>query len=152
MKFTTAFEALGYKVSNPRQHWSAENATGICITLWRKEMGFANGRPWVDTTVHAEDNAGWRDKPGNRKRLEHLRRALMEFDGFVDVVIVHGVPGRGYEDADPWRPALRGGRWRVTAVDEDNGQFAASVVLCTPADLTAADHGVGGTGGLTQGS
>ena len=128
MRFTEAFNALGYAVASPRQDWSADKPSGICITLWRKELGFKNGYSWVDTEVHAQDNVIWRDKPGNRKRLRHLQRALLEFDGFVDVVIVHGNPGEGFGDADPWLPEVRGGRWRVEALDGTTGHFKAVVV------------------------
>ena len=134
MRFTAAFGALGYKVEVPRQDWSAEKPSGVCITLWRKEMGFQNGRLWVDTRIHAQDNTGWRDKLGNRKRLKHLQRSLSEFDGFVDVVIVHGNPGEGFGDADPWLSEKRGGRWRVDDLEPATGHFRANVVPSGPGD------------------
>lgn len=102
MQFVEAFERLGYSVEVPRQDWSAENDKGVCISLWRKEMGVRDGLLWMDTRVHADPLEEWETKPGNRKRIRHLRRALEEFGGHVDLVIVSGEPGISYETAQPW--------------------------------------------------
>src|SRR5688572_10862573 len=75
MKFTEAFAALGYVVAVPRQDWSADRPNGVCITIWASELGSKGGLPWIDTRIHAKDNALWRDKPGNGKRIRHLGRA-----------------------------------------------------------------------------
>jgi hypothetical protein len=131
MKFTEAFRKLGYSVEAQRQDWTAEKADGVCISLWQKEMGKRDGLQWMDTKVHATDNDGWRRKPGNRKRIRHLRRALDEFEGIVDVVIVQGFPGKGFGNAVPWLAADRHGtRWRVTYLEEETGHF--EVVLERP--------------------
>lgn len=129
MKFKEAFGALGYLVQQPRSDWSAEKADGVCITLWQAEMSMVNGAPWVDTRIHTKDIGLWGHKPGNRKRAVHLRRAMAEFEGYVDVVIVHGVPGEGFGDAAPWEPAKRrDARWRVSFLDPGTGHFVAGVV------------------------
>jgi hypothetical protein len=132
MLFTEAFERMGYRVSAQRQDWSAENERGgVCISLWRKEMGVRGGLPWMDTRVHADPLDGWKDKPGNRKRIRHLRRALDAFSGRVDVVIVSGKPGQGYGTAQPWlaEGARAGSYWQVSNLDEDTGHFAVHLVL-----------------------
>jgi hypothetical protein len=125
MQFVEAFETLGYKVEAPRQDWTAEKADGVCISLCKKEMGTRGGLMWMDTQVYAGPLENWRDKPGNRKRIRHLRRALDEFAGRVDVVIVSGEPGISCGTAQPW--VADGGRegtyWEVTDLDDETGHF-----------------------------
>lgn len=129
MQFVEAFERLGYSVEAPRQDWSAANDQGVCISLWKKEMGIQDGLMWMDTRVHADPIENWTNKPGNRKRIRHLRRALDEFDGRVDVVIVSGEPGVSYGTAQPW--LAESGRaetyWEVLALDEDTGHFEVAL-------------------------
>lgn len=131
MQFTEAFERLGYSVEAQRQDWSAENERGVCMSLWQKEMGVRDGRLWMSTRVHADPLEGWENKPGNRKRIRHLRRALDEFGGRVDVVIVSGEPGVSYGTAQPW--IAEGGRpgtfWRISDLDEATGHFEVQLVL-----------------------
>ena len=99
MQFVEAFEALGYSVEVPRQDWSAAKPDGVCISLWKREMGTRGGMLWMSTKVHADPLENWGTKPGNRKRIKHLRRALGELNGRVDVVIVSGIPGVSYATA-----------------------------------------------------
>lgn len=131
MQFTEAFERLGYSVEAQRQDWSAENAEGVCISLWRKEMGIRDGLLWMSTRVHADPLEGWENKPGNRKRIRHLRRALDEFGGRVDVVIVSGEPGVSYGTAQPWVAdgARAGTRWQIDDLEEGTGHFEVRLVL-----------------------
>lgn len=130
MQFTEAFERLGYSVEAQRQHWSA-NERGVCISLCRKEMGVRDGLLWTSTRVHAGPLEGWEGKPGNRKRVRHLRPALDEFSGRVDVVIVSGEPGVSYGTAQPWiaEGARAGTHWRISDLDENTGHFEVRLVL-----------------------
>lgn len=129
MKFVEAFNQLGYHVDAPRQDWTAEKPDGICISLWRKEMGTRDGLLWSDTRSHADPLERWQHKPGNRKRIRHLERALRDFDGRVDVVVVSGDPGVSYGTAQPWLPEgdRIGTYWRITHLDPETGHFAASL-------------------------
>jgi hypothetical protein len=133
MQFSEAFRKLGYSLDVPRLDWTAEKGDGVCISLWQKEMGEREGLRWMDTKVHATDNEVWRNKSGNRKRIRHLRRAIDEFDGIVDVVIVQGTPGEGYGNAVPWLATERlGTRWRVTYLEEETGHFEAVLERTDP--------------------
>lgn len=127
MKFTAAFQALGYKLPNAQGFWSAERADGVCITLWQRELATDDQkRP----TMRAENFGpveGWMHRPANKHRKKHIQRALDEFGGYVDVVILLGPPGERYGDAFPW-DASRPGRWRVTKL-YDTGQFDAELVI-----------------------
>jgi hypothetical protein len=123
MQFVEAFERLGYAVQAPRQDWTAEKLDGVCISLWRKEMGSSEGLLWMDTRVHADPIDNWGDKPG--KRTRHLKRAINEFGGEVDVVIVSGEPGVSYGTAQPWTAdgARANTFWQITAFDDHSGHF-----------------------------
>ncbi len=125
MQFVEAFNDLGYTVKAQRQDWSAEKEDGICISLWKKEMGTRDGLLWMNTHVHADPIENWRQKPGNTKRIRHLRRALREFGGRVDVVIVSGEPGVSYGTAQPWlaEGERAGSFWQVTELDDETGHF-----------------------------
>jgi hypothetical protein len=125
MQFVEAFRQLGYKVEAPRQDWSAEKEDGVCISLWKKEMGSRDGLLWMNTHIHADPIENWGHKAGNIKRIRHLRRALDQFGGRVDVVIVSGDPGVSYGTAQAW--LAEGGRagtlWHVTELDDETGHF-----------------------------
>ena len=92
-------------------------------------MGTRNGLLWMNTHVHADPIENWGHKPGNIKRIRHLRRALDEFGGRVDVVIVSGDPGVSYGTAQPW--LAEGGRastfWQVTELDRETGHFEVAL-------------------------
>jgi hypothetical protein len=127
--FTEAFARLGYSVSSPRQDWSAANERGVCLSLWTAEMGYENGRPWVDTQIHAGPHEIWANKHGNKLRISHIQKAVDEFDRYVDVVLVQGIPGEGVDQAEPWIPGQRRGyRWRVINFDRNTGHFRAEAV------------------------
>ena len=129
MRYGAAFEKLGYRVSIPRQDWSAENDSGVCITLWRSEVAWGSRPIGIDTRAHCSPLEDWRSKPGNQKRKQHLKRAWTDFDGWVDVVIVDGTLGEGVDGAYPWLAQERQNcRWRVTSFDEQTGHFSADVV------------------------
>ncbi len=123
MQFTEAFKKLGYKLDAHRTDWSAANEQGVCVTIWRKEMGADGERLWHDSRIHADPIEQWNHKPGHSKRIKHLKKAVAEYDGLVDVVIVQGEPGVSYESAAPWEPDQRGHRWRVTFFDEAIGHW-----------------------------
>jgi hypothetical protein len=122
MRFVEAFNSMGYDVPAWRTDWSAQKDDGICLSLWTKETDWKN--LVMDTRVHADPIEGWGHKPGNRKRILHARRALNEFDGWVDVVKIEGVPGESYGSAAPWEPNERQGRqWRVVFLDDATGHL-----------------------------
>ena len=109
-------------MEDQRQDWSAEKAHGVCISLWAKETDWK--ALVMDTRIHATDYADWGHKSGNNKRCRHTRRALDEFNGWVDIVKIDGIPGVGYGTASPWLPDERKGfRWRVTFLDDKTGHF-----------------------------
>ncbi|MCB2130483.1 MAG: hypothetical protein KDE03_15795 [Rhodobacteraceae bacterium] len=126
MQYVEAFNALGYDVPNPRQDWSAEKAGGVCITLWKSEVQWVPTPPHLDLWAKAgPGTTDWETLPGHKKRTGHLARAVSEFDGWVDVIIVTGTPGKGYGNADPWLPEKRANHgWRIQKFDKTTGFFS----------------------------
>lgn len=128
MKFVEAFNSLGYDVPAQRTDWSAEKSDGVCISLWAKETDWK--ALVMDTRVHAGPIELWGHKSGNGKRARHARRALDEFDGWVDIVKIDGTPGESYGAASPWLSAERQGfRWRVTFLDDEIGHVRLEAQL-----------------------
>lgn len=128
MQYVEAFNSLGYDVPNPRQDWSAEKTSGICITLWKAEVDWTPAPPRMDLWDRAAPGTTqWETLPGHKKRTVHLDRAVSEFDGWLDVIVVTGVPGEGYKNADPWLPEQRAyHRWRVNKFDKATGWFSVA--------------------------
>ena len=127
MQYVEAFNSLGYQVPNPRQDWTAEKDDGICLTLWKVEVDWTPPAPRIDLWSRwAPGTTDWEHLPGHAKRTRHLKRAVQDFDGWVDAIIVSGTPGEGYGIADPWIAAQRKNhKWKVLRFDETSGFFAA---------------------------
>ena len=128
MQYVEAFNSLGYEVPNPRQDWSAEKPNGVCITLWKTEVAWTPPPPRLDLWEKAEPGTKeWEELAGHKRRTKHLARAVAEFDGWVDVILVTGTPGEGYGNADPWLPKQRANHgWRIQRFDEATGFFSVA--------------------------
>lgn len=130
MGFKDAFEALGYTLSNHQTDWSAENADGVCITLWRCDLELSSEKlPFYDMRFE-RPLPEWTEKIGHRKRRSHLARAVDEFGGRVDVVLLHGPSGGPQTGADPWIKEERGKGWHITRFDEtdrEDGSFRIEI-------------------------
>lgn len=122
MQYKEAFTKLGYDLKNHRQEWSAEKAEAICLTIWKREIDWSN--LVMDSRISGGDISIWGGKLGNRKRIAHATRALDDFDGWIDAILVSGDPGVSYEQAFVWWPAERENRmWRVTFLDNETGHI-----------------------------
>jgi hypothetical protein len=122
MKYGEAFGKLGYQLSVPRQDWTSERDDGICTTLWKSGIDTKNW--YYDSREHGDKGEDCQSKSGNKKRIRHATRAINEFGGWVDVVLVDGVSGEGVDNAEPWFPKDRKGkRWRVTFLDQETGHI-----------------------------
>jgi hypothetical protein len=127
MQFVEAFDALGYKIKSTRIDWSAESDFGVCLAIWRVEMKFRENRSCLDTRIDCNPIEQWGDKSGNRKRIKHLHSSITKFDNAIDIIVLAGIPGTPYRDADPWKSIERKNfGWRIDFFDEKTGHFAAS--------------------------
>jgi hypothetical protein len=130
MRFAEAFKSLGYDIVLPRLHWSASNENGVCISLCRSEIDWPS--LVFDTQIHAGPPETWNSAGDNKRRLD-LQRAIDEFDGRVDVVVVDGIPGNGVAGAHPWKIEERQNRhWRITDFQPATGHFRAEAAEYRP--------------------
>ena len=126
MGYKEAFAKLGYDLRNARQHWTCASESGVCVSLWRTEIDWKARK--MDTREDAGPPETWNAAAANQRKKD-LAVAVAKFDGWIDVVIVDGVPGQGVDKATPWDPAQREGlRWRITRFDEESGHFRAEMV------------------------
>ncbi len=141
MKLKEAFKKLGYDLKIPRQDWSAENETGVCITIWQDEIKpNSNKHPSVSLWELHKTKQPFEEQNGHKKRTRHLKRAMDSFDGHIDVVKVTvkktstgetpppGEIGRTIQMADPWISEERGGFWKITKFCHETGYFSAEVI------------------------
>jgi len=126
MKYVEAFNKLGYEVSAPRTDWTSEKDDGVCLTLWTREVEWTPQPPSLNLfEMSTPGSNAWEKLPGHAKRTMHLSRAMNEFGGRVDVVLVKGIPGEGIDSADPWLTDQRNGfGWRLTKFDSETGFFS----------------------------
>jgi hypothetical protein len=128
MDYKAAFTKLGYYLRNHRQDWSAEKSEAVCITIWKLEIDWPT--MVMDSRVSGSDIAIWGGKQGNKKRTAHAKRALTDFGGWIDAILVDGIPGVSYGKAFVWIPEERENRfWRVTFLDEITGQLRLEAQL-----------------------
>jgi len=119
-----SFELLGYELENIRQHWSAANETGVCLSLWSEEWRRDKGIPFMDSLVDCGPIETW-NAVGKNKRHEHLKLARDNFDGWIDVVIRHGHPDDEGVPSSPWFVSKRKNyKWRLQGFDENTGHFS----------------------------
>ena len=119
---TEAYRQLGYKITNPRNQWSAINEDGgVAITIWEDEISKAQ-EPWtVDNRAHPKFHL-WGHKVGNKSRARHLAKA-MENGGSVDLILcVAHDPSEEPRRIKDRRP-LRSREGKVTDFDPLTGQF-----------------------------
>lgn len=126
MRPVEAFRKLGYKLISPRSDWSAKNQHGVCLALWRSELKTPDGNLTLDTRIDCEPIEEWGGKPGNKRRIEHLKRACAEFGGNVDVVLRYVAPHNNDGTAEPWDSQSRGMGWKVEWFDPETGHFKVS--------------------------
>ena len=124
--YRDSFRQLGYELSSVRQDWSSENDTGVCLSLWSKEMQSERGIPTADSKRDFEPMETWEHKVGHKRRHEHLKSAWNNHDRWVDMVIRQGGPHDDNVSSNPWIVADRKSyKWRLQSFDEETGHFSA---------------------------
>jgi hypothetical protein len=122
--YVAAFRRLGYKLPNWR-FVSAEKIDGVALAIFRSELAPA-------MVFDSRDVPNWNEQrcllPGNAVRKRHIARALKEFEGKVDAILVFGGPGEGRKEAEPWqRP---GSHWQVTYFEAVTGHHRVELIRC----------------------
>jgi hypothetical protein len=124
-KQVAAFAHYGVKLTNSRWSWSGIAPNGdVVVGLW---FDWFVSRTQFQT--NALTNKDWKDKPGNRERVNHLIHARDNAGGRFRVVImkandVKDDARREVEDAYPRENMVM----QLVDLDEENGNFTAIVV------------------------
>lgn len=125
--YARSFEVLGYKLKAARNQWSASSETGVCLSLWSKEMRSENDLLELDTRLDCGPIEDW-PLAGKVKRSEHLKLAVGEFDRWIDVVIRQGGPEDESVPTAPWIVSKRKNyKWRLCEFDPTTGHFSAKI-------------------------
>ena len=116
----------GAKGANPRWSWSARSPDGrtVVVTLWDDRIS-DDGKTVVADLFRDEYRHLWRNKPGNKERIENLKLARDHCDGLFRVVMITPKDRRA-------RPRSIAKRYphptlvmKLVELDEETGQFRA---------------------------
>jgi hypothetical protein len=125
---TTAFGHFGVTLENVQWSWSgiSDDAQTVAVVLWQDGVkGRDGGLVYLDDEDPA---AEWRQRIGNKRRVQHLRHALEALDGKFRAIVakavdVHADP-RKIEKCFPQEDVF----WRVDSLDDITGAFTAHVL------------------------
>lgn len=125
MSLSASFAEFGAKGKNKRWSWSARSDDGkvVVITLWKDRLKTQNG-----TVVYDDigiDTRAWRDRPGNKERIDNLRWARDNCGGMFKAVItiaedINAQP-RAIRECFPQRNL----NMKLTDFVEETGEFRA---------------------------
>jgi hypothetical protein len=84
-----AFAAFGAAGKNPRWSWSARTPDDqtVVMTFWKDAVDYSSD-PISYSTFDNPRLFIWKDKPGNRERIENLKWARDHCNGLMKVVII----------------------------------------------------------------
>jgi hypothetical protein len=122
---TDCFKEFGATPKNPRFSWSAVSADGtVVVTLWKDQLDYTS-KPITHDLFNREDLPDWINRPGNRDRIEHLRWAKENCDGWFRVIITvakdENAKTRAIEKCYP----LKDWWMRLIELNEETGEFRA---------------------------
>lgn len=86
--FTEAYAKAGYRLTNPRNGWSAvrEDGSAVALTIWQDEIVKGQVPLFMDCRTHP-NLADWQDKQGNRIRKTHIHHGLVHCGGQFDIIL-----------------------------------------------------------------
>ncbi|MEQ8919823.1 MAG: hypothetical protein RIE60_03395 [Roseovarius sp.] len=129
--FSEAYRKAGYRLSNPRNQWSARKAdgSGVAITIWADEIDKSSD-PWVfdcrDHPLYHE----WGGRVGNSIRTRDIEFAIEHLNGQFDLILCRAVDPtespRKIKTADHW--TARVGQIDPREFDAETGQFRMMLV------------------------
>jgi hypothetical protein len=119
-----AYAAFGAKLKNHQWSWSAIAPNGdVILTLWQDQFNFKTEPPSYSTPSH--DVMSWKDRPGNKERIENIKHALARNGGRIRVVIARAVDPavdpRTILEAFPRTKMV----FRIREFNEETGEFRA---------------------------
>jgi len=124
--YRDSFRKLGYELGSVRQHWSAKNEDGVCLSLWSKEMRPGGGLLEMDSNTDCGPIETWASA-GRNKRHEHLCFAWDECDRWIDVVIRQGHSWENGVPSEPWLVTKKKHKFRLQEFDRESGHFSVKL-------------------------
>lgn len=120
MRYTAAFNSLGYEIRSPRNQVSSEKTDGVAISVRREEHMTHAPQSNIRKSFDTREVPGWEQLrmhlPGNNWRKNHLQKAIDEFDGRVDVILWDG------------KRAEVAGRWTIAYFDAQTGHHRVELI------------------------
>ena len=86
-----AFRAFGAEGKNSRWSWSARTTDGrVVMTFWKDQLNYSSN-PISYSNYGSPTLGQWKEKLGNRERIENLQYARDHCGGLMQVVIIEAV-------------------------------------------------------------
>jgi hypothetical protein len=121
-----AFATFGAAGKNPRWSWSARSSDDqtVVMTFWKDAFDYSSS-PISYSTFGSPRLHIWKDKPGNRERIENLKWARDRCDGLMKVVIIEAkdlnVDKREIAESYAQRRMVM----KLVELNEETGEFSA---------------------------
>jgi len=121
-----AFESFGAAGKNQRWSWSARTSDDrtVVMTFWKDLIDFA-ASPISYSTFDSPRLHLWKNKPGNKERIENLKWARDHCDGLMKVVIIEAkdihADSREIADCIVQRRMVM----KLVELNEETGEFRA---------------------------
>ena len=121
-----AYKHFGITLKNERWSWSGRAPDGrVAVTIWKDLL---KGKPLKYNMFGDPKLSLWKGRPGNLERIEHLKWAMHKRDGLFHVVMATAVDvsaePRSAAEAYPTKLIMK-----LTALDEESGEFSAEVTV-----------------------
>ena len=125
-----AFARFGVALHNERWSWSGKSSDGktVVLQLWKDRLNYKT-KPISYSDFKDPSLPEWRDRPGNKERIENLKWAKEHCDGRFHVVIgvAKDVNAHPRETLEAFaQPNLI---MKITEFDEATGEFNAQQVV-----------------------
>lgn len=122
-----AFQHFGVTLKNEQWSWSGRNETGeVVLSLWTDEMNYKL-KPPTYSIFNLKSLPDWKDKPGNKERINNLVWAKKNSGGIFNVVMCKAkIPitePKIIDEAYPTKLIMR-----LIDLNEITGEFTAELV------------------------
>jgi hypothetical protein len=123
-----AYASFGITLTNERWSWSGRTPDKnlVVLTIWRDEIDYKQKPPTFSNVGHPKLQL-WKDRNGNKERIELLKWTRDHLDGTFGVVIANAkdVNADPREATEAYSTKLK---MRLGELNETTGEFTAIVI------------------------
>ena len=85
----SVFEMLGCPLRDVRGDWSGLSPDGnrVAVTVWEDEIE-REAELWTFGKIPCAKLGVWKDRRGNKRRIQHFEHALARTNGLMEIVLV----------------------------------------------------------------